>query len=428
MKFRSLLFVLLVLITLISASAQDSATEATSAGPDDNSADVDDKPDDVVYEEGKDTDKPDDFVDEGDKPDDVVYEEGKDTDKPDDFVDTGDNSAGTTDNTNTDDKNCQDEDIDAGKYEECKQLGMIVETKTDENGCKMTVCTKEDEPSGTSTEGDCNSVDIDKGKNQECLDKGMFAVTDTDANGCKMTVCKETLTEDTETTDSTDETDCETVDFNKGKWDECKSNGDDIQTIVDSNGCKMIACTPSTVEETGIDCETVDFNKGKWDECKLLGMDIETTVDNDGCKMIACKESDYVEESTDTSFECPSAEEIETVKENCKGQYVEGYDEKQCLFGMCKEPETGETEITETSTTCTVSKDADCVKVTCDEIGFMFNSCEDQQATDESGTTDNTQTEDGPKPMTKVGEWIKGFFKSDDKGVGNVMGLEEPVE
>ena len=382
MKFRSLLFVLLVLITLISASAQDSATVATSAGPDDNSAGVDDKPDDVIFEEGKDTDKPDDFVDEGDKPDDVVYEEGKDTDKPDDFVDTGDNSAGTTDNTNTDDKNCQDEDIDAGKYEECKQLGMIVETKTDENGCKMTVCTKEDEPSGTSTEGDCNSVDIDKGKNQECLDKGMFAVTDTDANGCKMTVCKETLTEDTETTDSTDET----------------------------------------------DCETVDFNKGKWDECKLLGMDIETTVDNDGCKMIACKESDYVEESTDTSFECPSAEEIETVKENCKGQYVEGYDEKQCLFGMCKEPETGETEITETSTTCTVSKDADCVKVTCDEIGFMFNSCEDQQATDESGTTDNTQTEDGPKPMTKVGEWIKGFFKSDDKGVGNVMGLEEPVE
>ena len=448
MKFRSLLFVLLVLITLISASAQDSATEATSAGPDDNSADVDDKPDDVVYEEGKDTDKPDDFVDTGDKPDDVVYEEGKDTDKPDDFVDTGDN--------------CLDENVDQGKYEECKQLGMIVETITDENGCKMTACTKEDE---ITNNPNCDETDIDNGKTAECEASGKYAQVDTDpVSGCKMIVCKE-LEGTTDGTETTDNPNCD-VDFDNGKTAECTDNdmfaqadidpvsgckiivckellevgetmcptdaelvdleqmcldkGAVIGKITDSNGCTVIDCKEPLTGEVmcPTDAELVDLEQMCLDKGAVIGK----ITDSNGCTVVDCKEP-LTEDSTEGPLVCPSEAELTEVVQGCEDKGYEadkGTDDNGCDFVMCKDPQTGQAEETsETTTTCTVSKDADCVKVTCDEIGFIYNSCE--------GQSGDVPMED-KKPATKLGEWIKGFFKSDDKGAGDVMGLEEPVE
>ena len=404
MKFRSLLFVLLVLITLISASAQDSATEATSAGPDDNSADVDDKPDDVVYEEGKDTDKPDDFVDTGDKPDDVVYEEGKDTDKPDDFVDTGDN--------------CLDENVDQGKYEECKQLGMIVETITDENGCKMTACTKEDE---ITNNPNCDETDIDNGKTAECEASGKYAQVDTDpVSGCKMIVCKE-LEGTTDGTETTDNPNCD-VDFDNGKTAECTDNDMFAQADIDPvSGCKIIVCKELLeVGETmcPTDAELVDLEQMCLDKGAVIGK----ITDSNGCTVVDCKEP-LTEDSTEGPLVCPSEAELTEVVQGCEDKGYEadkGTDDNGCDFVMCKDPQTGQAEETsETTTTCTVSKDADCVKVTCDEIGFIYNSCE--------GQSGDVPMED-KKPATKLGEWIKGFFKSDDKGAGDVMGLEEPVE
>lgn len=440
MKFRSLLFVLLVLITLISASAQDSASGTTSAGDNCMTAEeVDKKMSECQGTATKKTDSTGCTIVE-------CYTSGNSAGTTSATGSSGTSTAGgATDSSGTGDE-CPDEDIDAGKTAECEASGMYAVSTTDEKGCKMIVC-KEYENTDTTTGTDSTASGTSAGTSADGTSAG------DSSTGTTTTASSTTDTTTSSPTTSTDSNTCPTEDEVEKNKEDCEAKGGTANEVVNLYGCDVIDCkepestgtdsgtsTDSTSTDTeddstddttteSTDCDE-DIDDGKFEECTNNGMYAVTDIDPvSGCKIVICKESltdDTTSAATDTTYDCPSDEEISSVKESCEEkeyQYAEGIDDKGCKFGMCKEPETGEIgEVTEFETTCTISKDKECVKITCDEVGFTHVSCKDEEPMDSS---QKDVPYDDKKPATKIGEWIKGFFKSDDKGAGDVMGLEK---